>query len=208
MVKMRRFGILCPEVVILKKNVLVMSFIGENGVPAPKLKEASLSETQLEVAYRQCCQVTSSFCVWQRIKTAETFFFHFLKILKDLYNECNLVHADFSEYNLLWFQEKVWVIDVSQSIENLDTMSLEYLYRDCKNLSKFFRARNLENVASAEELFKEITKKNFTGEGFEFQSQVSIILNSLSCQDSYNLHFSTDPNIHKKQTNGLDENYK
>ncbi len=57
LVKMRRFGILCPDVVILKKNVLVMSFIGTDGVPAPKLKEAVLNQTELEIAYKQCCQV-------------------------------------------------------------------------------------------------------------------------------------------------------
>ena len=58
------------------------------------------------------------------------------KIIKDLYRKCNLVHADFSEYNLLWHEGNVWVIDVSQSIEIIDTMALEYLFRDCQNLSK------------------------------------------------------------------------
>lgn len=36
--KMEKFGIRVPEPVMLKDHVLVMSFIGKNGVAAPKLK--------------------------------------------------------------------------------------------------------------------------------------------------------------------------
>ena len=46
------------------------------------------------------------------------------------------MHADFSEYNLLWHENKVWVIDVSQSIENITFSGLEFLYRDCTNVAK------------------------------------------------------------------------
>jgi RIO kinase 3 len=61
LMKIRRFSdIPCPDVVILKKNVLIMSFIGEDGRPAPKLKEAILNETELKSAYEQCVQVRIS----------------------------------------------------------------------------------------------------------------------------------------------------
>lgn len=49
--RIRRAGLPCPEVVCLKKHVLVMSFIGHDGKPAPTLKEASLSSAQLDKAY-------------------------------------------------------------------------------------------------------------------------------------------------------------
>ena len=49
----------CPEVVLLKKHILVMSFIGRDQVPAPTLKEAKLSRDQLNSAYQQCTQVRS-----------------------------------------------------------------------------------------------------------------------------------------------------
>ena len=35
-----------------------------------------------------------------------------------MYNKCHLVHADFSEYNLLYQKGIVYVIDVSQSVEH------------------------------------------------------------------------------------------
>jgi len=47
----------CPEVVVLRKHVLVMSFIGTDHVPAPTLKEAKLSHSQLQSAYDQCIKV-------------------------------------------------------------------------------------------------------------------------------------------------------
>jgi len=54
---MKKRGIPCPSVVLLKKHILVMSFIGEERNPAPKLKDASLSDADYELAYDQCVQV-------------------------------------------------------------------------------------------------------------------------------------------------------
>lgn len=51
-------------------------------------------------------------------------------------NKCALVHGDLSEYNLLWFEDKVWVIDVSQSVELTHPKAMEFLFRDCYNVCK------------------------------------------------------------------------
>lgn len=56
---MQKAGIACPTVALLKKHILVMSFIGKNQQPAPKLKDAVLSPRQLQLAYEQCIQVPS-----------------------------------------------------------------------------------------------------------------------------------------------------
>lgn len=58
--RMHRAGIPCPEVVKLKKHVLVMSFIGADGCAAPRLKEVDLDEEQLRKAYNECVQVSFS----------------------------------------------------------------------------------------------------------------------------------------------------
>ena len=55
---MQEAGINCPQVVCLKKHVLVMKFIGVDQVAAPKLKDAQLSKMQLESAYNECIQVS------------------------------------------------------------------------------------------------------------------------------------------------------
>ena len=55
--RMKKAGIACPTVALLKKHILVMSFIGKDQQPAPKLKDAVLSPRQLQLAYEQCVQV-------------------------------------------------------------------------------------------------------------------------------------------------------
>ncbi|XP_058819869.1 serine/threonine-protein kinase RIO3 isoform X2 [Topomyia yanbarensis] len=132
--RMKKFGIRCPEVVALRKNVLVMSFIGQNLVPAPKLKEAVLNEAQMICAYEEM-----------------------VEIMHKLYNEARLVHADLSEYNVLWHDEQCWIIDVAQSVEPGHPGALEFLMRDCNNISTFFTKRGISGVQTKEELFFRIT---------------------------------------------------
>lgn len=54
---MRKAGIPCPDAVLLKKHILVMSFIGKDHVPAPKLKDVVLGSEEMRQAYRQVLQV-------------------------------------------------------------------------------------------------------------------------------------------------------
>lgn len=65
---MKKFGIPCPAVQVLNKHVLVMSFIGKDQIPAPKLKDAPLSVEDLEDAYEQVVKVRLHFevrkCAW------------------------------------------------------------------------------------------------------------------------------------------------
>ena len=50
LMKMLKNGVRVPEAVLLKKHVLVMTFIGHDGRPAPKLKDAQLSSAEWELA--------------------------------------------------------------------------------------------------------------------------------------------------------------
>ncbi|XP_014673618.1 PREDICTED: serine/threonine-protein kinase RIO3-like [Priapulus caudatus] len=134
LMRMRKVGISCPEVVFLKKHILVMSFIGTDQKPAPKLKEAKLSHDQLEQAYVECVQM-----------------------MKKLYDEAGLVHSDLSEYNILWHQGQLWFIDVSQSVEPQHPNALEFLLRDCTNVSEFFTKRGAADVLAPQRLFNEIS---------------------------------------------------
>ena len=132
--KMLKHGVNVPEPILLKKHVLVMSFIGDEGSPAPKLKEAQLDSAQWQIAYED-------------VKTT----------MKVLYNDCHLVHADLSEYNILWHNNECHYIDCSQSVEPNHPNGLEFLLRDCRNISDFFTKKGVYECASTEELFTEIT---------------------------------------------------
>lgn len=92
-----------------------MTFIGADGKPAPNLKDAKLNESQLENAFKQTFQ-----------------------IMIKLYRDCNLIHADLSEFNLLWHEHKVYCIDVSQSINTTHPMANKFLWRDCVNIHRVY----------------------------------------------------------------------
>ncbi|RXM36083.1 Serine/threonine-protein kinase RIO3 [Acipenser ruthenus] len=151
--RMQKAGIPCPEVVILKKHILVMSFIGEKQVPAPKLKEIKLSSEDMKQAYYQV-----------------------LHMMQQLYQECNLVHADLSEYNMLWHNGKVWLIDVSQSVEPTHPHGLEFLFRDCRNVSLFFQKVGVSEAMNEYELFNAVSGLNITADNEgEFIAQIEAL---------------------------------
>ncbi|XP_042299308.1 serine/threonine-protein kinase RIO3-like [Sceloporus undulatus] len=139
--RMQKAGIPCPEVVNLKKHVLVMSFIGQDQVPAPKLKEVKLNSEDMKKAYYQV-----------------------LQMMQKLYKECNLVHADLSEYNMLWHGGQVWLIDVSQSVEPTHPHGLEFLFRDCRNVSQFFQKGGVSETLGERELFNAVSGLDFASD--------------------------------------------
>lgn len=134
LLRIQKIGINCPEVIALKKNILLMSFIGSNNIAAPKLKNAILSAAELIIAYEEV-----------------------VDIMVRLYNDAKLVHADLSEYNILWHDDKCWLIDVAQSVEPGHPSAYEFLMRDCDNISTFFTRKGVSGVKTKEELFSHIT---------------------------------------------------
>ena len=117
-----------PRPLLLKGHVLVMEFIGSQGWPAPH-SMTPLSSEEMEAAYVQTCVA-----------------------LRAMFSRCKLVHGDFSEYNLLWFNSEVVVIDVSQSVEWDHPRATEFLRKDCSNVRDFF-SRKCERVLSVKALY-------------------------------------------------------
>ena len=135
--RLQAAGIPCPEPVLLKLQVLLMTFIGDRkGWPAPRLKDADFTEEEAPILYTEC-----------------------IKLLRRLYQECRLVHADFSEYNLLYHEGHIVVIDVSQAVEVEHPHALEFLRMDCMNILKFFRGKGLKTL-NLQQLFDFIVSKD------------------------------------------------
>lgn len=92
-----------------------------------------------------------------------------------MYQKCKLIHADLSEYNMLWHDNKVWFIDVSQSVEPFHPHALEFLYRDCTNVVEFFTKCGVPDVLTAQGLFNEVTQLDIlTCAEQDFLSQVHV----------------------------------
>ena len=55
-----------------------------------------------------------------------------------MFRQCKLVHADLSEYNILYHEGHLWIIDVSQSVEHDHPSAFDFLRNDIKNVEEFF----------------------------------------------------------------------
>lgn len=73
--------------------------------------------------------------------------------MRVLYQECKLIHADLSEYNMLYFEKQIYVIDVSQSVQHDHPHALDFLRRDITNVNDFFQKRSV-NVFSDWHVFQ------------------------------------------------------
>ncbi|KAJ8935012.1 hypothetical protein NQ318_020658 [Aromia moschata] len=133
LVRMFSNGLNVPEPIILRSHVLVMTFIGKDGWPAPKLKDVELSESKAREIYREVVIM-----MWK------------------IYNNCKLVHADLSEFNMLYHNNKIYIIDVSQSVEHDHPHALEFLRKDCTNITEYFKKKDVATMG-IKQLFDFIT---------------------------------------------------
>lgn len=118
-------GIPVPKPLHLHLHVLVMEFLGdENGWPSPRLKDADIDPDEYPRLYLQL-----------------------VSYMRLLYHQCRLVHADLSEYNLLYHKNQLYIIDVSQSVEHDHPHSLEFLRMDIKNVNDYFRRQGVTPFA-------------------------------------------------------------
>lgn len=141
--RMYQAKIPCPEPIILRSHVLVMGFIGIDGWPAPLLKDVTLSESKARELYLKCIQ-----------------------IVRNIYWKCRLVHADLSEFNMLYQGDKLYVIDVSQSVEHDHPHALEFLRKDCTNVTDFFK-KNGVCVMTVRELFDFVTDPSISDDNVD-----------------------------------------
>lgn len=121
----------CPQPIYLRLHVLVMEFLGDKkGWAAPRLRDAVMEGTSDEIDAR-----------WGVL------YLELLGLMAKMYQVCKLVHADLSEYNVLYHNSQLYIIDVSQSVEHDHPRSLEFLRMDVKNVSDFFRRKNVDTLS-------------------------------------------------------------
>ncbi|KAI8885561.1 Serine/threonine-protein kinase Rio1 [Backusella circina FSU 941] len=139
--RLQQAGIPSPEAIVLRMHVLVMEFLGDkNGWAYPRLKDAQIESSRYPALY------------YQLIKNVRT-----------MYQVCKLVHADLSEYNILYHSRKLYIIDVSQSVEHDHPHASEFLRKDLANVTDYFAKKGVR-VMSVVELFKFVTDITFDNE--------------------------------------------
>ncbi|MEM2079628.1 MAG: serine protein kinase RIO, partial [Nitrososphaerota archaeon] len=125
--RMYEAGVSVPRPLAVHENILVMSFIGHDGVPAPLLKDLDLDLGELERIFKKL-----------------------LEDLRKMFQKARLVHGDLSEYNVMIWEGTHYIIDVSQAVTLDHPNAIEYLTRDLANLIKFFDKRGLPTPSLSE----------------------------------------------------------
>ncbi len=120
-----------PEPLAIQKNVLIMKFIGKDGVRAPLMKETALEDY-------------------------ESVFRLLLTYMRRLYRKAGLVHADLSEYNVMIWKKKPIIFDVAQSVLIKHPMADRFLRRDIENLHRYFK-RKVSDILTVDEMHERVT---------------------------------------------------
>lgn len=141
--RLKTANIPCPEPIRLRSHVLLMGFIGKDDMPAPLLKNVQLSESKARELYLQVIQY-----------------------MRKMYQDARLVHADLSEFNMLYHGGDVYIIDVSQSVEHDHPHALEFLRKDCTNVNDFF-SKHAVAVMTVRELFDFVTDPSITADNMD-----------------------------------------
>ncbi|KAH8923010.1 RIO1-domain-containing protein [Atractiella rhizophila] len=168
--RIHKAGMRVPEPVEVRNNVLVMDFLGDGTWRAsPRLKDADIPDAKAEELYIEA-----------------------LVLLRQLYHECRLIHADLSEYNILYHQSHLFVIDVSQSVEHDHPHAFDFLRSDIKNVDDFFFKRGV-NTLGVIQTFAYVTQPS--AHGVDGKESVAAILESI-----HSLR-----NSHQDERNHIDE---
>jgi RIO kinase 1 len=119
-----------PNPIAVKNNVVVMEFIGKDGVNAASLKEQAPSDVEKVYAV-------------------------LLTYVERLYRKAELVHGDLSEYNIMMWKGKPVIFDVAQAVPTSHPMAEFFLRRDLTNLNRFFSRLGVK-VPSVDEAYKKV----------------------------------------------------
>lgn len=102
-------GVNCPKPIIAHGNILIMKFIGDNGVPAPRLID---------------------------IKADKKDYNFILNNIKKLV-KAGLIHGDLSAYNILMHKKPI-IIDFSHTTTTDNILAPDLLKRDIENINSYF----------------------------------------------------------------------
>jgi RIO kinase 1 len=110
-------GVRVPHPIATRDNILIMELIGEKDRPAPQLRNVDLELDEARRIFNKLSDYISL-----------------------LYHKADLVHADFSEFNVLYDGEPV-VIDMGQSVTLEHPMASKFLARDVTNIARYFEKK-------------------------------------------------------------------
>ena len=125
--RLEKWGLAVPKPLGVHKNVLVMEYLGTPNAPSPRLRDV---------------QVVDPAAVYEEL----------LEFLAVAWQKANMVHGDFSPYNIMWHGDRPVVIDVGQAVVQTHPKSQEFLVRDVTRLVEWANKNGVE-IELAEAMF-------------------------------------------------------
>lgn len=129
--RLAELGAPVPYPVQVSETEVLMEFIGEGRVAAPRLAQVRASRDELRDLFQQVADFMRTLAL------------------------AGLAHGDLSPYNLLVHRGRVIAIDLPQVVDVVaNPNGFDLLHRDCVNVCDWFTRQRLE--CDAEELFAEL----------------------------------------------------
>jgi len=124
-------GASVPNPLAASDDAILMEFVGDRDGPAPQLRQVELAPALARDALQRLLQDV------------------------ELLLDCHLVHGDLSAYNVLWWADRPWIIDVPQSIDlHASRDGYPHLRRDVQNLERYFARYGLSAGDFAEQAWQ------------------------------------------------------
>jgi RIO kinase 1 len=124
-------GVRVPYPVARTADGVIMQYLGDRSGAAPSLAAARLSPAEAVGAAAL--------------------------LVEDLHRmvRAGVVHADLSAHNILWWQDRPWIIDVPQAVDlAVNIHGFDFLIRDLRNVGAWFNRRRV--AFDAEAIFAEL----------------------------------------------------
>ncbi|MHB8464380.1 MAG: RIO1 family regulatory kinase/ATPase domain-containing protein [Acidimicrobiales bacterium] len=129
-------GVHVPYPVAATHDGVLMQYLGDRGGAAPPIARAHLARDEALVAAEQ--------------------------VVEDLHRmvAAGIVHADLSAYNILWWEQRAWIIDVPQAVDlTVNVHALDFLIRDLRNIGTWFARQGV--FFDADEVFADLLTSAF-----------------------------------------------
>lgn len=130
----REAGIPCPEPLAFDRNILIMEFLGEDGIPYPQMRQ-------------------------KLPKSPEETYQDAVDLIRDLYQKARLVHGDLSEYNILTGADDLILIDMAQAVTPEHPKAYNFLFCDIRNINRFFAPKC--KTTDEHDVFRNIVGEEF-----------------------------------------------
>ena len=129
-------GVTVPYPVEFTGDGMLMQLLGDEDGAAPRLVNARLTTDELAGAYDQLLEELSAL------------------------TRASLVHADLSPFNVLWWQDRLWLIDFPQAVDLINNPhGFDMLHHDVVTMCTWFARRGVD--ADGEAVFAELLAEAF-----------------------------------------------